>query len=148
MNVTAQLNGIPECEKNAMRYLNSEMNVARFNLLTGARLVREWANDHITPINTGYMVNTSFDRNVMISPDIVAAEIVYTAPYAADVEANFEGFAHGYRYNWKHYEEIKYGSDHARKPEEQDHFLSVSVDLKKNEVFQLVADGARTNVSA
>jgi hypothetical protein len=146
MTMTGKQTGSENCVANVERYFSNMTSAVSKGTLVGAELVRNWANDHITPIDTGFMVNTSFSHNVSLSVDVIGASIVYVAPYAGYVEVREEGVTHGYAYNLKHAAEIAMGKDHARKPEEQDHFLGTSVQVKKNEVFSLIR-GAALNVT-
>ncbi len=136
--IAFDLTGIDQCCKMAERYFNKQLSAAMHSTIRGARMVRSFANDNITPVDTGLMVNTSYESNVYLSVECVGAQIVYPQPYAIWVELNPQGYLHGQPYNVKHSDDIQSGRDHSRRPGERDHFLTTSVMVKKNEVYQLI----------
>jgi len=151
MKITAKVSGIEQCMANAMCYLNQQKMMATGSLKDGAYLVKEWANDHITPVDAGIMVNTSYVWAFDAGGDTIAAQVVYTAPYSIYVEDpdSTLNHRHGLAFNLAYADKIAEYREHARKPAEQDHFLEKTVSLKKNEVFSLVKNGAmQVNVSA
>lgn len=132
-NVKLETKGFEKVNSNLDKFLAKlTSNVARA-AKNSATKVRIYANSKYTPLDTGYMIDTSFDRSITVGNN-PGGEIVYIAPYSGAVETN-KYLAHGASYNIKYAREISMGIEHARKPSERYMFLAQAVLDKSVEVF-------------
>lgn len=144
MKVNLKTTGMQNISKNLDGYLKNLTSAVFDACGEAAGKVRTYANNSLTPVDTGYMVNTSFDIGILIHGN-PGAEIVYTAPYSMKVETN-QFLAHGASFNIKHASEILLGLEHERKPTEQRLFLHQAVLDNHRQVFEIIK-GAAVNVT-
>ena len=146
MKVNLKNTGFENISKNLDGYLKNLTSDVFDACGNAASMVRKYANvtAGLTPVDTGYMVDTSFDINILIQGN-PGAEIVYTAPYSMKVEIN-PYFSHGASFNVKHASAIAMGTEHERKPSERMMFLHQAVLDNYKQVFEIIK-GAAANVT-
>jgi hypothetical protein len=133
MKINLKATGLEGISANLDKFISNLTSNVFDAAKESAEMVRMYANSKYAPVDTGYMVETSFDVNIMVGGN-PGAEIVYTAPYSFEVEDN-PYYAHGASFNIKHAEEIAMGIEHERKPTERYMFLAQAVLDKYLSVF-------------
>lgn len=137
MRVKLKMTGMDGIAKNLDKYLVNLYSNLFDATKQAAEVVRIAANETLTPVDTGLLVNTSFSENYSYigANDNPAAEIVYIQPYSKKVELNVEGFRHGHEYN------MYYGPG-LRKETEQSSFLSTAVSRNTKAVYEIIKEAA------